>query len=40
VVLISHGLDLKTALLGAGAAGVVAAEITHRLLGPMWGPGK
>jgi hypothetical protein len=31
-VLLLQGYDLSTALLGAGAAGVVAAEI-HRLLG-------
>ena len=32
LVLLLQGYDLLTALLGAGAAGVVAAEI-HRLLG-------
>jgi hypothetical protein len=39
-LLLNHGEDLQTALLGAGAAGVIATEITVRLLGllPSAGP--
>ncbi len=33
LVLLLQGYDLPTALLGAGATGVVAAQIAHRLLG-------
>lgn len=35
--LLARGYDLQTALIAAGAAGVVAAEITRRLLGG-WRP--
>jgi hypothetical protein len=33
LALLLQGYDLATALLGAGATGVVAAQIAHRLLG-------
>ena len=38
LVLLNRGVDLKSALLGAGGGGVVAAEITHRLLGAALPP--
>jgi hypothetical protein len=36
-VLLLEGYDLTTSLCGAGAAGVVAAKITHGLLGGSGG---
>lgn len=35
--LLTRGYELNAALIAAGVAGVVAAEITHRLLG-AWRP--
>jgi hypothetical protein len=34
ILLLDHGYTLQAALLGVGTAGAVAAQITHRLLGP------